>query len=149
MNNPAIPFASLAQSVEHAAVNRRVVGSSPTGGAKKSNHPIGWLFCFVSINKQNVNNRRAGFGGFESIKSLESESTVLVGYFKNAGGKNALMLVNCRNIYDPYASQTVTVRFAQKYKVSVYEHGELTGTESTDTLTVTPDSCGGIFIRLD
>ena len=27
--------ASLAQSVEHAAVNRRVVGSSPTGGAKK------------------------------------------------------------------------------------------------------------------
>ena len=26
--------ASLAQSVEHAAVNRRVVGSSPTGGAK-------------------------------------------------------------------------------------------------------------------
>ena len=28
-------YASLAQSVEHAAVNRRVVGSSPTGGAKK------------------------------------------------------------------------------------------------------------------
>ena len=27
-------YASLAQSVEHAAVNRRVVGSSPTGGAK-------------------------------------------------------------------------------------------------------------------
>ena len=26
-------YASLAQSVEHAAVNRRVVGSSPTGGA--------------------------------------------------------------------------------------------------------------------
>ena len=27
-------LAHLAQSVEHAAVNRRVVGSSPTGGAK-------------------------------------------------------------------------------------------------------------------
>ena len=27
--------ASLAQSVEHAAVNRRVVGSSPTGGARR------------------------------------------------------------------------------------------------------------------
>ena len=26
-------YASLAQSVEHAAVNRGVVGSSPTGGA--------------------------------------------------------------------------------------------------------------------
>ena len=29
-------YSSLAQSVEHAAVNRSVVGSSPTGGAKKS-----------------------------------------------------------------------------------------------------------------
>ena len=28
-------YSSLAQSVEHAAVNRRVVGSSPTGGARK------------------------------------------------------------------------------------------------------------------
>ena len=28
-------FASLAQQVEHAAVNRRVVGSNPTGGASK------------------------------------------------------------------------------------------------------------------
>ena len=27
-------YSSLAQLVEHAAVNRRVVGSSPTGGAK-------------------------------------------------------------------------------------------------------------------
>ena len=29
-------YASLAQSVEHAAVNRGVVGSSPTGGAIRS-----------------------------------------------------------------------------------------------------------------
>ena len=28
-------YSSLAQLVEHAAVNRRVVGSSPTGGAKR------------------------------------------------------------------------------------------------------------------
>ena len=28
-------LASLAQQVEHAAVNRRVVGSNPTGGARK------------------------------------------------------------------------------------------------------------------
>ena len=33
-SNPLI-FASLAQQVEHAAVNRRVVGSNPTGGAMK------------------------------------------------------------------------------------------------------------------
>ena len=30
---------SLAQSVEHAAVNRRVVGSSPTRGAKYEYEP--------------------------------------------------------------------------------------------------------------
>ena len=29
-------YSSIAQSVEHAAVNRRVVGSSPTGGANCS-----------------------------------------------------------------------------------------------------------------
>ena len=29
-------YASLAQSVEHAAVNRGVVGSSPTGGAREA-----------------------------------------------------------------------------------------------------------------
>ena len=31
-SNP-LAYASLAQQVEHAAVNRRVVGSNPTGGA--------------------------------------------------------------------------------------------------------------------
>ena len=30
-----IKYSSLAQSVEHAAVNRRVVGSSPTRGARE------------------------------------------------------------------------------------------------------------------
>ena len=31
-----IKYSSLAQSVEHSAVNRSVVGSSPTGGAYKT-----------------------------------------------------------------------------------------------------------------
>ena len=30
-----LPYSSIAQSVEHATVNRRVVGSSPTWGAKR------------------------------------------------------------------------------------------------------------------
>ena len=33
--NRRFTFSSIAQSVEHAAVNRSVVGSSPTGGGKK------------------------------------------------------------------------------------------------------------------
>ena len=31
---------------EHSAVNRRVVSSSLTWGAKQRSHPSGWLFCF-------------------------------------------------------------------------------------------------------
>ena len=53
MPTPAVAilrsYSSLAQSVEHAAVNRSVVGSSPTGGAK-SLLPIGkrlYSYCFL------------------------------------------------------------------------------------------------------
>lgn len=42
-----LKYSSLAQLVEHAAVNRRVVGSSPTGGAKAYSL-FCKLFCFVS-----------------------------------------------------------------------------------------------------
>ena len=42
-----LKYSSLAQSVEHAAVNRSVVGSSPTGGADKvCKFNIYRLFCF-------------------------------------------------------------------------------------------------------
>jgi hypothetical protein len=37
--NPDI-YSSIAQSVEHAAVNRRVVGSSPTWGANLAQHAV-------------------------------------------------------------------------------------------------------------
>ena len=37
-----VKYSSIAQSVEHAAVNRRVVGSSPTWGAKKERHSIAY-----------------------------------------------------------------------------------------------------------
>ena len=39
-------YSSLAQLVEHAAVNRRVVGSSPTGGAKQKSTSKEVLFCY-------------------------------------------------------------------------------------------------------
>lgn len=100
----------------------------------------------LALPKQNASNKLSGFSGINAVKSIESESTVLAGYFTNAESKNAVMLVNCRNIYDPYASQKITVRLTQKHTVSIYEHGELTRTENTDVLTVQPGSCDGIFI---
>ena len=48
-------YSSIAQLVEHAAVNRRVVGSSPTGGAIKKSHPQGCLFlicCLIRANQR-------------------------------------------------------------------------------------------------
>ena len=43
-----VPFrySSIAQSVEHAAVNRGVVGSSPTGGAKSLRNRMIMRFLF-------------------------------------------------------------------------------------------------------
>ena len=47
----AVLYAHLAQSVEHAAVNRRVVGSSPTVGAIKGEYPaIGRVFPFFTAS---------------------------------------------------------------------------------------------------
>ena len=45
-----LPYASLAQQVEHAAVNRRVVGSNPTGGAKRGcRHLGGGIFRIMGL----------------------------------------------------------------------------------------------------
>ena len=42
-----LQYSSLAQSVEHSAVNRVVVGSSPTGGAQETRKSlILWVFLF-------------------------------------------------------------------------------------------------------
>ena len=48
---PTYIFSSIAQSVEHAAVNRRVVGSSPTWGAtKKIAHRAVFLFLSAPLH---------------------------------------------------------------------------------------------------
>ena len=48
-------YSSIAQLAEHAAVNRRVVGSSPTWGAKSTSKGV--LFCFA---KKYGNQRACG-----------------------------------------------------------------------------------------
>ena len=48
-----LSYSSLAQLAEHAAVNRRVVGSSPTGGAKKrSTTSVVLLFLALSFGSR-------------------------------------------------------------------------------------------------
>ena len=43
----------MLRMVEHAAVNRRVVGSSPTGGAKKSRETPVFLLFFTLLADPN------------------------------------------------------------------------------------------------
>ena len=54
-------YASLAQSVEHAAVNRRVVGSSPTGGARM------WLAATVAVTASLLFRRCGTVWAFSSV----------------------------------------------------------------------------------
>ena len=56
------PFTFLnAQSVEHAAVNRRVVGSSPTGGARM------WLAATVAVTASLLFKRCGTVWAFSSV----------------------------------------------------------------------------------
>ena len=54
-------YSSLAQSVEHAAVNRRVVGSSPTGGARM------WLAATVAVTASLLFKRCGTVWAFSSV----------------------------------------------------------------------------------
>ena len=49
-------YSSIAQSVEHAAVNRGVVGSSPTGGARRSLRASPFRLLFVVRPAAHVSN---------------------------------------------------------------------------------------------
>ena len=50
----------LSSAVEQSAVNRLVVGSNPTVGAKtQKSHPYGWLFCVLNSDTD-LNQREVG-----------------------------------------------------------------------------------------
>ena len=54
-------YSSIAQLVEHAAVNRRVVGSSPTGGARM------WLAATVAVTASLLFKRCGTVWAFSSV----------------------------------------------------------------------------------
>lgn len=112
--------------------------------SKKLNHH----FVFA-VGRQKKNNRLQNFSGISEVKSLKSEYTALTGYFKNPEGKKALLIVNCRNVYDPSASQRITVSFDGNRKINIYEHGELTSSLAAEKVEINPGSCDGVFITIE
>lgn len=119
------------------------VGVSVYKGRRNNPH-----FALAAM-MQNKNNKLARFNGIPNVKNIESESTVLAGFFENSQGKNAVMLVNCKDIYNPYASQYIVLKLYKKAKVRIYEHGELKREETSYEITVNAGSCDGVFIILD
>ena len=61
-------YSSLAQSVEHAAVNRSVVGSSPTGGAFFNSCKLYVCRIFLYIIKYRVHKTIQMEGFYEGIE---------------------------------------------------------------------------------
>lgn len=96
--------------------------------------------------KQKKNNKIDGFSSITKVKNIHSESTVIAGYFENKNGENALMLVNCKNIYSPYASQKITVEFNERVSLRVYKKGKPSEEKNATEITVNSDSCDGVFI---
>ena len=63
-------YSSLAQLVEHAAVNRRVVGSSPTGGARADSV---YAVCFFLFSGGNVRHE-AMLVEYRSVKAMHASN---------------------------------------------------------------------------
>ena len=55
-------YSSIAQLAEHAAVNRRVVGSSPTWGAKEESKVKPYSLLFLRKKSVFLQNKRDGKG---------------------------------------------------------------------------------------
>lgn len=103
----------------------------------------------AAVKQQKQSSREQGFYGVPQVLSVRSDTTALVGCFENKQGGKALMLVNCRDLFDAKASQVVRVALNDVYRVRVYQKGELVLDTRSSAAVVTLDSCGGAFITID
>lgn len=102
-----------------------------------------------AVAQQRASSAERGFTGVPEVVSVRVGSTLLAGFFENADGGKALMLVNCRDLFDASAKQYVTVDLNGFFRVRVYQKGELTSDEVRSIVRVKLDSCDGVFITLD
>ena len=106
--------------------------------------------CFSSaLKQQRKSNAEREFESIIEVLSVNSESTALIGFFENESGEKAIMIVNCRNLFDAEASQHITVELNNSYRVRVYQKGELVYDECCNSINLMLDSCDGVFITLD
>ncbi len=112
--------------------------------AKKENR-----YLSTAVKRQNKRSAERGFSGIAEVKRISSESTALAGYFRNGAGGKAILLVNCRDLFDSAASQRITAELSGEYRVRVYQKGGLVSDGRRSVVDVTLGSCDGAFITLD
>ena len=102
----------------------------------------------LAVKQQRKSSAAQGFSGVPEVRGVRSESTALAGFFANADGEKALLLVNCRDLFDAQAAQYITVDLNGAFRARVYQKGELTCDEIRRKITLRLDSCDGAFITL-
>ena len=102
----------------------------------------------LAVKQQRRSSAAQGFSGIPEVRRVRSESTALAGFFENAGGERALMIVNCRDLFDAQAAQSVAVDLNGAFRVRVYQKGALTFDGRRDVVRLRLDSCDGAFLTL-
>ena len=102
-----------------------------------------------AVGQQRRSSAERGFSGLPEVRRVRSESTALVGFFEDAKGGKALMLVNCRDPFYPDAAQWVTVDLNGAYRVRVWQKGALVADERRGVVRLRLGSCDGAFITLE
>lgn len=102
-----------------------------------------------AVKRQNKRSKERGFSGIAEVRRVSSGSTALTGYFQNDAGGKAILLVNCRDLFDASASQRITVELNGEYRVRVYQKGELVADDRRSVVDIRLGSCNGAFITLD
>ena len=103
----------------------------------------------AAVKQQRISSARQGFAGIPEVLRVRSESTALVGYFANETGAKALMLVNCRDLFDHEASQQICLDLNGSFRVRAYRDGELFLDETKSIVRLTVASGDGVFVTLD
>ena len=111
--------------------------------AASENHDLS-----LAVKQQRQSSAAQGFYGVPEVRRVRSDATALAGFFENAEGEKALMIVNCRDLFDAAASQFVTVDLNGAYRVRVYQKGELTSDEVRSVVRLELGSCDGAFVTL-
>lgn len=114
--------------------------------SKGKNHTFDKAFKY-----QRDSSKQQGFFGIDEVKCVRSETSALVGYFghEETEGKG-LLIVNCKDLFDSSAQQSVSVELNGLHDVAVYKKGrKYIELKQVGKVCFTFDSCDGVFVTID